>query len=293
MKAHTCRSIAAVLVAISAVGSSSQTRSPQYPEGAAIPRSLTNLERAWLSENLWYFGQADGEGPPPTGPVRCASEYEPMDGLLMAWEGSASWKNILAAMALEVTGPLGGARVYMVVDDQSEQNSCNTTLTNAGVDVSNVFYVVRPTDTIWIRDYGPRYIYQGGCRAIVDHIYNRPRPLDDVFPLYFSSLKAHPVYEIGLVHGGGNYHLDSVYRSYATRLINNENPGLTEAQIIAKWFAFQNVNTTLFNPFPQGVDSTQHLDMWMQVIADDRVVVSDWPTAPGSTQDQICDELRL
>ncbi|MBA3726675.1 MAG: agmatine deiminase family protein [Armatimonadetes bacterium] len=53
--------------------------------------------------------------------------------------------------------------------------------------------------------------------------------------------------------------------------------------------ACQNVNTTLFNPFPQGVDSTQHLDMWMQIIAGDRVIISDWPTAPGSTQDQICD----
>lgn len=212
-----------------------------------------------------------------------------MDGLLMAWEGDFSWKSILANMAREVTGPVGDAQVYMVVDDQSEKNTCNTTLTNAGVDMSEVFYVVRPTDTIWIRDYGPRYIYQGGCRAIVDHTYNRPRPLDDAFPSHFSNLRQHPLYDNGLIHGGGNFHLDSIERSYATRLINNENQGLTEAQIIARWFAFQNVNTTLFNPFPQNIDSTQHLDMWMQIIADNKVVISDWPTAQGSTQDQICE----
>ncbi|MBA3726676.1 MAG: agmatine deiminase family protein [Armatimonadetes bacterium] len=155
MRAHTYRTIAAVLIAICAVGSRSQTRPPQYPEWASIPRSLTTTESAWLRENPWYFGQADGEGSPPTCPVHCASEYEPMDGLLMAWEGSASWKNILAAMAGEITSPVGDASVYMVVYDQSEQNDCNTTLTNAGVDMSHVFYVVRPTDTIWIRDYGP------------------------------------------------------------------------------------------------------------------------------------------
>ena len=43
-------------------------------------------------------------------------------------------------------------------------------LAAGGVNMSRVNFVVRTTDTIWIRDYGPRYIYQGGCRAIVDHM---------------------------------------------------------------------------------------------------------------------------
>jgi agmatine/peptidylarginine deiminase len=282
------RTVTCLAAALCTAAALAQTRPPQYPEGQQTPRYLTPEERSWLKGHPWYF-QDRGESDPPTGFVRCPSEYEPMDGLLMAWEGGASWNPILTAMAVQVTGALGHARVYMAVDSQSEQTSCSATLAAAGVDMSRVVFVVHPTDTIWIRDYGPRYIYQGGCRAIVDHIYNRPRPQDDAFPAYFSTFKQHPMYSMNLIHGGGNYHLDSFGRSYATRLVVNENPNLTEAQIIAKWHAFQNVNTTLFDPFPTSIDSTQHLDMWMQVIGDTSVIISDWPTASGSPQDVVCD----
>jgi hypothetical protein len=37
------------------------------------------------------------------------------------------------------------------------------------------------------------------------------------------------------------------------------------------------------------VDSTQHIDMWMEIVADRKVMLSDWPNNPGSTQDVICD----
>jgi hypothetical protein len=89
--------------------------------------------------------------------------------------------------------------------------------------------------------------------------------------------------------GGGNFHLDALNRSYATRLTVNENPSFTESQIVSIWGAYQGVQHTFFNPFPTTVDSTQHLDMWMQVMADDKVLVTDWPNNSGSSQDVICD----
>ena len=82
-------------------------------------------------------------------------------------------------------------------------------------------------------------------------------------------------------------------RSHSTRLIVNENPTLTEPQIVALWHQYQNVNTTLYTPFPTTVDSTQHIDMWVQVVADDKVMVSDWPNDAGSAQDVICDNAAL
>jgi len=153
-----------------------------------------------------------------------------------------------------------------------------------------VQFVVAQTDTIWIRDYGPRYVYQGNCRAIVGHTYNRPRPWDNRLPQAFSGFKGHAFYEHQLVHGGGNYHLNATGSSYASRLISNENGSLSDQQIIGIWQGYQNVNTTLLQPLPQSVDSTQHLDMWVQVHADNAVVVSDWPNNVGSQQDQICDQ---
>ncbi len=258
-----------------------------YPDDNSIPRSLTPTERLWLDTMGGGGFDTRGSVTPPAGPVHCASEYEPMQAILVAWNGSSGQTAILAAMGANIT-TIGNADLY-VVGTAAQQSSAGTALSNAGANMARVKYFTYTTDTIWIRDYGPRYIYQGDCRAIVDHIYNRPRPKDDAFPQWFGPQKKQPVYDIPLVHGGGNYHLSSLGDSYATRLINNENPSLTEAQIIGYWQSFQNVNTHLFTPFPTSVDSTQHLDMWMQVLGDRKVMISDWPSNSGSTQDVICD----
>jgi agmatine/peptidylarginine deiminase len=212
-----------------------------------------------------------------------------MDGILLAWEGPSSWTDILKQMAVQIT-TVGAANVYVAVDDAAEQALVRSALATAGVDLTRVRFVVTPTDTIWIRDYGPRYVYEGRCRAIVDHTYNRPRPLDDVLPAAFGRFKRHAFYEHQLVHGGGNFHLDALGRAHTTRLVNHENPTLTEGQIHDIWRDYQNVDTRFYAPFPVSVDLTQHIDMWLQVIGDRAVVISDWPFDQSSPQDQICDQ---
>lgn len=263
-----------------------------FPEGVAVPRNLTKAEQAWLADHPLSVSR--GTTPPPAvlADVRCPGEYEPMQGIIFAWEPFGSVTPILSAMVREIT-TTGAADAYIMVDSAAEQTSVTTTLNTAGANMSRVQFFIVTTDTIWIRDYGPRYIYEGNVRSIVDHTYNRPRPFDDVQPQFWASQKNHALYEIPLIHGGGNYHLSGLNPSWATRLTVNENPTLTEAQIVAHWHNYQNVNTTMTNPFPTGVDSTQHIDMWMQITGDNKVMVSDWPSNPGSAQDVICDATAL
>lgn len=290
-RTHPTPLLARSLLAVGLVATAVPAQQPPtYPEGAAIPRHLTPAERAFLASHPLLA--TDAPTPPPTGPVHCAAEYEPMDGLLMAWEGQSGWTAILRQMAVQVT-TVGQARVFLYVDTNSEQASVQATLAAAGCDMSRVSFRVRTTDTIWIRDYGPRYIFEGGCRAIVDHTYNRPRPNDNAVPAHFGPTLGHRVYELPLIHGGGNYHLDAIGRSHTTGLILNENPTRTQAEIHGIWRDFQNVDTTFYPPFPTWVDATQHIDMWLQVFADDGVMVSDWPFDVGSTQDQICDNAAM
>jgi agmatine deiminase len=258
-----------------------------YPEGSAIPADLTPTEQRFL--DLHPLAPLRDATDPPTGPIHCVAEYEPMDGLIIAWEGNSSWKFILEQMAVQIT-TIGDADVYVIVDSSSEGNEVVTTLDAAGADMDRVQIIIRTTDTIWCRDYGPRYIYEGDCRAIIDHTYNRPRPNDNLLPSYFATVKNHALYEIPLVHGGGNYHLNALDEGNTSRLIVNENPNLTEQEIHDLWMAYQNVDTTFFTPFPTYVDSTQHIDMWMQVIGDRAIVISDWPFNQGSIQDDICED---
>lgn len=273
---------AAALLVVSGTAIAQPVVNP--PEGVDVPRSLTDAERLWLQDHP--LTPTEAVTPPPIGPVRCVGEYEPMEGLIVAWDGTSGQNLTLRDIAREVT--TRGGTMYISVDSASEQSSVITTLTAGGAVMSRVKFIITPTDTIWLRDYGPRYIYQGDVRAVVDHTYNRPRPNDNAFPVGWSIFKGHARYELGLVHGGGNYHLSGLGDSYATRLINNENPLLTQSQIINLWHDYQNVNTTLFDPFPASVDSTQHIDMWMQIIGDRKIVISDWDANRGSTQDTIC-----
>ncbi len=265
--------------------------SPEYPEGTTTPRGLTADEKAYLDQHPLSVPVQRSN--PPSGPIHCPAEYEPMSAIIMAWESwSTESRNIHLQMADAIT-TVGNADVYIVVDTASEQASANNYLVAYGVDVSRVHYVIRTTDTIWIRDYGPRYIYEGDCRAIIDHTYNRPRYNDNDFPEGFSQFMNHAIYEIPLIHGGGNFHIDAPGGGYATRLIVNENPSLAEQQILDFWHEYQNLDVTLFTPFPTSVDSTQHIDMWMQLIDDDAVIISDWPHNSGSTQDVICDNAAV
>ncbi|MBT5657719.1 MAG: hypothetical protein HOI89_08065 [Phycisphaerae bacterium] len=257
-----------------------------FPEGLPIPRSMTPTEADFVRQ--YPLGGNRLATLPPVGPIRSASEYEPMAGILLAWEGGSSYTNIIRQMAVSIT-TIGQADVFIACDSSSEANTVQSTLNSYGADMNRVHTVVRNTDTVWIRDYGPRYIFEGDCRAIVDHIYNRPRPNDDDYSSYFKNTVGHAYYEHNLVHGGGNYHLNSTGVSAATELILNENQGMSQTQIVDIWRDYQNVETYIHDAFPTSVDSTQHIDMWMQIVGDTEIIISDWPQSAGSTQDQICD----
>ncbi len=268
-----------------------------WPDGYIIPRYETEIEKKYRA----MYGDAPSPRaatPAPSGPLHCVAEYEPMEGILINW---TSFTSIHTAMVKEIT-TTANTLAYIVVSGATAQNSATTALTSAGANMSKVRFLTTSSNTVWIRDYGPRYCYEGQCRVVVDHEYNRPRPQDNVVPQTFANYKHHAYYEMQnlygnnqLIHGGGNYHLDALGRGYATRLTVNENPLLgaspteRETNIIDIWGHYWGVNHTFFDPFPTSVDLTQHLDMWMQIVADDKVIISDWPNNPGSTQDNICD----
>jgi len=291
MKAFQYLSIFIVLWAHTLAGTPASLE--DYSEGRAIPRSLTILERLQLKTSPIV---ARRFGASPRGTVRCPAEYDPVQGILLTYDGPSYWLSILDEMAAEIT-TTGNANVYVMANSQSEADALRANMVAAGADTNRIFPLITDTDTIWIRDYGPRFIYQGQCRAIINHTYNRPRPADNQIPEFFGNEQQHPVYDIPLVHGGGNFHLFSEPDSalagegHATELILDENPSLTESQIVQYWQQYQHLATNIESAFPTYIDSTQHIDMWMIPVSEQNVIISDWPFDSGSTQDQICDQV--
>ena len=216
---------------------------------------------------------------PPTGTVYCPPEYAPCEGMFIAWEG---YTDVLTAMVVPVTTMDPDAIIYCVVDTESEQTSAYSSLAGSGADMSQVEFIVRTTDTVWIRDYGPRFIFEDGQRAIVDHTYNRPRPNDNLLNDYISELWGEPHYDIPLTHGGGNFHLFSNGDAFMSSLILAENPGLSEQGVIDLYAAYQGLNLTIYTGFPSSYDSTRHIDMWLFPVDDYKIIIGEY--SPSDTQ---------
>jgi len=239
-----------------------------------LPRGMTEAERA-----LPLPAPAPlTELAPPTGAVWTPPEYAHNQGLLIRW---GSFNSTLTEMAVGITTGDPDGIVYILVTDASQQASASAVIQGAGGDMSQVEFITYTSDTVWIRDYGPRFIVEDGQRAIVDHVYNRPRPHDDAFPDYLSVLWSEPQYDIPLVHGGGNFHLFADRDAFMTELVLDENPALSEQDIIDLFSAYEGVALEIEPGFPTWFDSTRHIDMWMMTVSDREVIIGQYDPADG------------
>jgi len=228
---------------------------------------------------------------PPSGDVRTPAEYEHNDGLLISW---GSFNSLLTAMTVAVTTGTD-ATMYIVVDNSSQQTSATSTLQSAGANLNQVQFITYSTDSVWMRDYGPRFIDEDGARAMVDHDYNRPRPDDDAFPDFLAQLWGEASYDIPLTHGGGNFHLFSTGEAYMTELILDENSGLSEADVEQDFQQYEGLDVDILEPFPSSYDSTQHIDMWMLPVGDKKVIIGQYPesdTVPHQVTEDTVTMLR-
>jgi agmatine deiminase len=282
----------ALLLGVFAAAAPGQVTTKQglvYPEGSVVPRHASGAELRWLSQHPMQPPTTRGPGDVPQGSLSCPGEYAPCEGIIFAYEGGATLNAIQHTMIRWITTS-GNAKAYVSFDDVAEQNTAMNAIQAAGANMARVVPIIRTTDAIWIRDYGPRYTYEADVRVISDHTYNRTtRVNDNAFPLGWAPFRKHALYTLPLIHGGGNYHLNSIGEGFATQLIVNENPGRSATQIVDLWRQHWGPTTILTLPFPTAVDATQHIDMWMQILGDRQVFISDWPSNVGSTQDVICD----
>ncbi|MBN1514921.1 MAG: agmatine deiminase family protein, partial [Phycisphaerae bacterium] len=101
------------------------------------------------------------------------------------------------------------------------------------------------------------------------------------FNAFLGPLWGEIVYDIPLEHGGGNFHLFSNGDAFMTDLVLDENPGLTEQNVKDLYSDYQNVNLTIYPGFPTSFDATQHIDMWMLPVGDNKVIIGQYASSTG------------
>ena len=151
-----------------------------------LPIGLTEEEIQRLDE----IGKDHQMTAPPAGAIRNPAEWEPSEGVIIRWPLGISL-SLVAEMSEDVV-------VTTIVGSSSQETSARNAYASGGVNMENTQFIIAPTNSIWTRDYGPWFIFQDEQLGIVDHIYNRPRPYDDVIPQVIGSEWGLAVY--GMIH---------------------------------------------------------------------------------------------
>jgi len=240
-----------------------------------LPRYMTEEEKILMKSYQPPIDRA-GFTTPPSKPVRTMAEWEELDGILIVW---TSYQAILRQI---VDHAQEEGWVYIVCSDS---NTVKTYLTNGGVPLKNLKFIIAPFNSIWCRDYGPWSVYSDIADSlyIIDWIYNRPRPNDDLIPGVFANYAGLPLYQTtvspyNLTHTGGNFMADGHRIGFSSKLILNENSGKTEEQINSIMYSFMGINPYIkMDNLPY--DGIHHIDMHMKLLDEETLLVGQYP--PG------------
>lgn len=228
--------------------------------------------------------QTSGITNPPTFPVRTAAEWEEIQALCITWR---SFPAILSQIVKEAQTE---CRVVIVCTDS--MTAKNDLATN-NVSPTNVSFLQVGSNTIWMRDYGGNTVYKNDVEdlLLVDWIYNRPRPKDDIVPEAIANLYGIPVYSTtqapnDLVHTGGNFMSDGMGTAFSSKLVLNENKGTgyslalkTEAQIDTIMHNFMGIEYGRYIKMETlPYDGIHHIDMHMKLLDEETLLVGQYPT---------------
>ena len=235
-----------------------------------LPRNLTVEEQRRLHE----IGISRTITDPPNSIVYTPAEFDSVAGIIFAWE---AYSTLLTELIKEVAEE---DTAWVVVDNTSEENSVINTLSNADVNMDHVVFQVIPTNSVWIRDYGPWWIIEPeNSRAIIDLVYNRPRPLDDAYPESAAEYFGINYYGLGLIEAGGNMLLDGQGSVIVSNVIfdgsQGFDPNLTQDQLEQYFLDYFGVHKVIVTPHLIN-DGTGHIDMFVKLINDTTIIVGEY-----------------
>ena len=272
----------ALLLAVTALGQRFDAPLSHGPD----PR-----EAAFYEANPYPSLVTRGETTPPEFEgLRTMAEWEEIEVLCVGWEGySAIEKQIVVNAAQQ-------CEVIVLTEDAGYVENYITSNNNGGdaASLDNITILEVPLNTVWIRDYGPNTVYGSGVddRIIVDWLYNRPRPDDDVAPQVIADQMGIDLYETtaepyDLMNTGGNFMSDGFGMGFASNLIGDENSGGPTwwgtqfpdqsdediENILADFMGLHTYVRMENLPF----DGIHHIDMHMKLLDEETILMAEYP----------------
>jgi len=239
-----------------------------FAQDMVLKHIMSEEEKALMPSYLESISPAGIRSAPP-GPIRSIAEFEKMEGVLIRYPLGIS-TSIIKEMAEDVV-------VTTIVSGNSEENSAKNLYQSAGVNINNCQFIHAKSDTYWVRDYGPWYVFDGNNHiSIVDFTYNRPRPNDNDIPSEVALFLDVDNYFMDIVHTGGNYMTDSLGISSSTDLVWEENSSMTSYQIKNTMTQNLGIQDYFVKEDPLG-EYISHIDCWGKFLDIDKVLITRVP----------------
>ena len=174
------------------------------------PSARRELKNATFRDN---HPELYGITEPPVQPVTLYAEFEPVDGVYLAW--FPRWEDpFFFAVFDAVVTYEPSVSVLMVVDGPDHEQSVRNVIQSFGGDPDYPEYVrldgwpdfdSRGLESFWMVDYGPFWVLDGeGNLSAVDPKYNFDRVNDDAVPAKIAEGLGVNDYRPDLVWDGGN-----------------------------------------------------------------------------------------
>lgn len=231
---------------------------------------------------------------PPTEQVRTMAEWEEIQALTITW---STGYNIQEETILSqiVANAVQECQVIIICEEESEVESY---LLNQGISTENVNFIKTDFNNIWIRDYGQNTVYKNdvGEAILVDWIYNRNRPYDDLVPekvAEYFNMNMHNTTQApwDLMATGGNFMSDGIGTAFSSELIVDENSGGYawegfDGNVYYPDHTIEEINNTLeefmgidnyiiMDNLPY--DGIHHIDMHMKLLNEETLLIAEYP----------------
>ena len=254
------RLLCVLIIGIGSVAMASEDGMDPNP----LPIGFTDEELTRLHE----IGMDHVTTAPPTGVIRNSAEWERSQGVIIAYPYTWGLSyDLIAEMSEDLV-------VTTLVPNASQQSNVQSWYAANGVNLANCEFIIAPLNSYWTRDYGPWFIFEeGGDMAIVDHVYNRPRPQDDVIPQVIGDLWGLDVYGMDLEATGGNHMSDGLGMSMSTWLTYNENPSLSHTEVDSIMLAYLGNDFTVLEYIESS--GIHHIDVWAKFLSPTTIIVKD------------------
>ncbi len=257
---------------------------------------------------------------PPTADVRPMVEWEPMRSIVMSFPGyflqSSNATNTFVQVAKEAAAV---GEVWFFVDGNTAETGLKNLILQAGLDQTTMDAKVKfqtvNMDSIWFIDSGPLPIIDKDTNtfAFADFRYYHERALDDGVPtlmgrqmIDFGYPEVTNTYRMPLSTEGGTFQsttdgicftgnrqlyymsceaggCDESIRTMSLENVQNNPFAVEMRQVLADYVGC--VDLIITNSITD--DGTGHIDMYMKVLDDNRVLMGDYPEPYANPQQEL------